>query len=278
MSTHHSNSFVYPWYDSLWLDRYTRARAIISRSNRAALEAFDRAMHVFRTPAEFEVKRFDRVFDDDTLTQIRTLVSTLKPTDFELHEVQTFKRFVVHNHPRFTELQGQLVDLVSAAAGEPVDASYNFLSLYSSLGVCPVHMDSPEAKWTLDICLNQTEPWPIYFSKVQPWPESDPTAIAAVPAPWLATDWEQAVKQSPLAGFDSFVMQPGQALLFSGSSQWHYRDAMPARSTRSSCDLLFFHFIPRGTRELLKPENWATLFGVPELDGIADLPRTTAAG
>ena len=60
-------------------------------------------------------------------------------------------------------------------------------------------------------------------------------------------------------------MEPGQAILFSGSSQWHYRNAMPALSTKSSCDLLFLHFIPRGTRELLNPLNWARLFDIPEL-------------
>ena len=32
---------------------------------------------------------------------------------------------------------------------------------------------------------------------------------------------------------------------------------------------LFFHFIPRGTAELVRPRNWARLFGIPELDQVA---------
>lgn len=272
MNARPPSSHTYPWYDSVWLHHFTRARAIIGEFKPSALNAFDDAMKVFRTPADFRVKRFDRVFDDDTLTQIRALVRTLKPTDFELHEVQQFKRFVVHDHPWLTELQQQLTDFVSTAAGEPVDANYNFLSLYSSLGVCPVHMDSPEAKWTLDLCLNQTEPWPIYFSDVQPWPELDPHATPDAETPmWLGDDWERAIKRSPSMGFEAHVMEPGQAIMFSGSSQWHYRDAMPARSTRSSCDLLFFHFIPRGTRKLVKSANWAEMFDVPELASISDV-------
>jgi hypothetical protein len=87
-------------------------------------------------------------------------VASLRPTDLELHEARTFGRFVVHDHPYFTELQQHIVPLVSAAVGEPVEAAYNFLSLYGGLGVCPPHMDSPEAKWTLDLCLNQSAPWP----------------------------------------------------------------------------------------------------------------------
>ena len=255
-------SRLYPWYDSVWLDEYSRAKNIIRKAKPQALAAFEEAMQVFRTHPDFRVRTFEQVFDDDTLEKIRKVVRTLKPTDFEFHEAQQFKRFVVHDHPYFTELQQQLLPLVSEAAGEPVEPNYNFLSLYSAMGVCPVHMDSPEAKWTLDVCLNQSEPWPIYFSQIQPWPEID---LDSESSAWLAGDWEQSIKHSPSANFEAHSMEPGQAILFSGSSQWHYRDAMPALSTKSSCDLLFLHFIPRGTRELLSPLNWARLFNIPEL-------------
>jgi hypothetical protein len=29
--------------------------------------------------------------------------------------------------------------------------------------------------------------------------------------------------------------------------------------------LLFFHFVPLGTLEIVRPENWARLFDVPDL-------------
>ena len=255
-------SRLYPWYDSIWLDEYSRAKSIIRKVKPQALAAFEDAMQVFRTRPDFRVRTFERVFDDDTLEKIRRVVRTLQPKDFEFHEAQQFKRFVVHDHPYFTALQQQLIPLVSEAAGEPVEPNYNFLSLYSAMGVCPVHMDSPEAKWTLDVCLNQSEPWPIYFSQIHSWPDVDPEDD---PHAWAKGDWEQSIKHSPSANFDAHSMEPGQAILFSGSSQWHYRNAMPTRSNKSFCDLLFFHFIPRGTRQLLRPVNWARLFEVPQL-------------
>lgn len=165
---------------------------------------------------------------------------------------------MVHDHPFFTELQERTVALVSEAAGEPVEASYNFLSLYGRLGVCPAHMDSPESKWTLDLCVNQSAPWPIHFSQVCPWPESE------MGAPQDA-DWESQIKRSPSLHFTAHTLQPGQAALFSGSSQWHYRDAISKAPGGQVCDLLFFHFIPRGTAELVRPRNWARLFDIPEL-------------
>ena len=82
---------------------------------------------------------------------------------------------------------------------------------------------------------------------------------------WPDAEWEQAVKDAPTRRFTGFTLRPGEAAVFSGSSQWHYREAIPATGSRQFCDLLFFHFIPRGSAELVKPENWARIFGIPEL-------------
>lgn len=262
MNTRPLNSRLYPWYDSVWLEHYARAKQIIRRVKPVALDAFVEAMQPLRTHPAFRVKVLDRVLDDVTLGKIRHIVKSLRPMDFELHEAQQFKRFIVHDHPYFTELQRQTTALVSAAVNEPVEPCYNFLSLYTAAGVCPVHMDSPEAKWTLDICLNQSEPWPLWISDVQPWPEADPDAKLSA---WQGDDWEQSIKQSPAAHFRAYTMQPGQGTVFSGSSQWHYRDAMPASSIASHCDLLFFHFVPAGTAELVRSKNWARWFDIPEL-------------
>jgi hypothetical protein len=163
---------------------------------------------------------------------------------------------VVHNHPYFTELQRSTTALVSELAGEPVEPIYNFLSLYSKFGVCPVHLDAPEAKWTLDICIEQTEPWPIHFSQIVPWPEE---------LPYQGDDWQEQIKRAPELKFQSYTLHPGQALLFSGSSQWHYRDRLSTNGAQHSCKLLFFHFVPQGTLELSQPKNWPKLFALPEL-------------
>ena len=82
---------------------------------------------------------------------------------------------------------------------------------------------------------------------------------------WPEAGWEQAIKESPALHFTPHTLQPGEAVVFSGSSQWHYRDAIPDTGTGQFCDLLFFHFIPKGSAELVKPENWARIFGIPGL-------------
>jgi len=252
----------YPWYDSEWLQKYVHAKAIVQVARPDVLVPFIEAFSVLRTRPGFEVKPFERIFDDDVMGEVRRVAAALRPTDLEMHELRSFGRFVAHNNPFFSDLQRQMAPMVSEAVGEAVEVSYNFLSLYRApLGVCHVHMDAPNAKWTLDVCLNQSAPWPIYFSQVQPWPEMD---LETSPD----DDWETQIKRSPSLKFTPHTLQPGQAVIFSGSSQWHYRDAIPPLSGRQFCDLLFFHYIPKGTAEIVRPENWARLFGVPELSQV----------
>ena len=256
-----SNGHLYPWYDSVWLSKYAEAKAIIARVRPDALPAFVDAFRKLHTRLDFKVRFIERAFDDSTFADIKRTMATLRPMDLELHEAQRFGRFVLHDHPFFTELQQRTLPWISELVGEPVEASYNFLSLYTSNGVCAVHMDAPKAKWTLDLCIDQGAPWPIYFSEVQPWPDSAAEA-------WKNGGWERSIKQSRSLRFTPYTLQPGQAVIFSGSSQWHYRDPMPEANGKQFCTLLFCHFIPKGTAEIIKPKHWARMFGVPELSGL----------
>jgi hypothetical protein len=259
-----SNSRLYPWYDSVWLSQYEEAKAIIRNARPDALAAFVDAFRILHTRPDFRVKFLESPFDAATFAQIKCTTASLRPTDLELHEARQFGRFVVHDHPFFTKLQQQIVPWISELAGELVEAKYNFLSLYTTKGVCAMHMDAPEAKWTLDLCIDQGAPWPIYFSEVQPWPDSAAET-------WKNDGWENDIKQSRSLEFTPYTLYPGQAVLFSGSSQWHYRDPLPGASGKQFCTLLFFHFIPKGTAELVRPKNWARLFDIPELSEIAEL-------
>jgi hypothetical protein len=257
-----ANSRLYPWYDSVWLSRYEEAKTIIRKVRPGALAAFIDAFRGLHTRPDFKVKFLERPFDDATLAQIRQVRESLQPTDLELHEAGRFGRFVVHDHPFFTELQQRTAQWISEIVGESVESHYNFLSLYTASGVCEVHMDAPEAKWTLDLCIDQAAPWPIHFSEVQPWPDSSAKE-------WKTEGWENNIKQSRSLKFTPYILQPGQAVIFSGSSQWHYRDPMPKAGGKQFCTLLFLHYIPKGAAELVKPKNWARLFGIPELGGLS---------
>lgn len=246
----------FPWYDAVWLNRYVAAKKVIERVRPELLESFMQAFEPFRTRPDFAIRQLDRVFDDATMEKIKELVRTLNIQRLEAHEARAMGRFVVHDDPYFTELQASLTDRVSELVEEKVEPSYNFLSLYTKMGVCPVHMDAPEAKWTLDFCIEQSEPWPIHFSEIQPWPED---------FPYEGEDWQDWIKKDAGLRFESYSLEPGKAVVFSGSSQWHYRDQLAQTGPKPFCNLLFFHYVPAGLRELSRPKNWPRLFDLPEL-------------
>ena len=252
----------FPWYDSSWLGAYVDAKSHIALRHPGRLNEFVDAFRPLTTRPDFSVQKIPRVFDEPVMAKIREAIRTLEFTQLELHEANVMGRVIVHNHALLNELQALTLPMVNELAGEPVEPFYNFLSLYSTLGVCPIHMDAPEAKWTLDLCIDQSEPWPIHFSNIVPWPEDMETDGMA------DTEWQSELRQSKDVQFNSFTLQPGEALLFSGSSQWHYRDPIPNANSKSYCNLVFFHFIPVGTARLIRPASWAELFSIPELSSI----------
>lgn len=42
------------------------------------------------------------------------------------------------------------------------------------------------------------------------------------------------------------------------------------------CNLLFFHYCPTGMSDILQPENWPSLFGLPELASVVELSPAPA--
>ena len=243
-------------YESYWISRYIEAKEFIKTNYPEKLEDFIARLDVFRTDPNFKIKELPGLLNQEVLDFLRIMIHNSPKSKMELHEAESFGRIVLHNSPIFDKIQAGLTDRVSEWVGEAVEPSYNFLSLYSQKGVCEPHIDSVNAKWTLDICIEQSDPWPIHFSQIVPWLEE-------VPEP--SESWQQDLKNDPQLKFQSKVLEPGNAILFAGSSQWHYRDPMPKTSKPGFCHLLFLHFRPKGSSEIVHPHLWAEAFDIPEL-------------
>ena len=242
------------WYDSKFLRQFEAARKFVAKVRPDRLDEFVSAFDVLRTDPAFKTKLLEPVFDADTFRQVIETVHALPKVSLQYHEGDSFGRSLLRRHPFFTRLQSSLTERVSELVGEPVVPAYNFLSLYGGKGRCDPHLDQPLSKWTLDICIEQSVEWPIYFSQVIDWPtgegEYEPTI--------------EELRANPSLHFDSVVLNPNGGAIFSGSSQWHFRDPLDARDT-DYCTLLFFHYLPKGAEPLADPQQWASHFGIPEL-------------
>lgn len=248
----------FPWYDSQFLQMFEAARRYLREVRPDLLATFEAAFEPLRTPSDFAVGQIEGLFPAEVLQRIRDEVVALPAAQLELHERTTFGRNFVHDHPYFVELQRALLPRVSDMAGRELEAGYNFLSLYGTSGRCEPHLDQPISMYTLDFCIDQSAEWPIYFSDVIDWPIAE--EMNAFDAEALLAD--------PAIRFTEYVLRPNNAILFSGSGQWHYREAM---KQPGFCSLLFFHYYPKECGDLVLPASWPKVLGIPELGPLVDV-------
>lgn len=250
------------WYDSDFLRRFEVAKHYLAEVRPDVLADFIAGFRPLHPPAGFRETIIDDVFDSATHAQI---VAIGRSVEIEIFDKQSqegaeFGRDVVWDHPYFLELQEQVRPRIEAITGTPLVSSYNFLSRYGAMGKCDLHMDHPDAMYTFDYCIEQDAVWPIYLSRVAEWPTAQ-----------LARTFDpDAIMGDPDHDFAEHLLRPNRALLFAGSSQWHYRKPKQAGGF---CHLLFFHYYPRGCDALVAPDRWADHFAIPELGPLCDLFR-----
>lgn len=248
------------WYDSHFLRRFEVARCYLSKVRPDALPGFVAGFAPLRPERAIPVTLIDEVFDAATRALILKTCHAAAATDNarQAFESRNFGRDVVWDEPLFGELQDQIRPLLEELVGCPLEPSYTFLSRYRDTGVCPPHLDHPDSMFTFDYCVEQSGEWPIYFSRAVDWPTRE--AVHEIDL--------NAIKHDPALDFTPHTLRPNQALLFNGSSRWHYRDPI---ALGGFCNLLFFHYIPAGCRDLVVPGQWAAHFAIPELEALCDL-------
>jgi hypothetical protein len=258
----------YRWYDCNWLRKYSAAKELIEKLRPERLSNFIETIEPLRTGGSFTTRELRSAFDKRKLIEIRDAIKHHPIGNSSSYEKEKFGRVIVHDLPPLVDLQRDIESEISTIVGEEIESSYNFLSLYSNLGVCEPHMDSPIAKWTFDVCIEQSKVWPLYLSQVVDWPETFAGS---------ADNWRSDIVDDPNLTFTAYNLEPGDAVVFSGSSQWHYREPLSQAGPDDFCNLLFFHFLPRGTREIARAGNWPRLFAVPELEWIVSAAALQSA-
>lgn len=131
--------------------------------------------------------------------------------DRDAPEESKFNRWQWHNMPlmKFYHHYFPLVALASKYAGEQLRPTYCFTSFYGPDGVCPAHSDRPPCKFTVDLMVDSDA-------------EEKP--------------WELHIDNQP------YVTTPGEAVVYSGTGQPHYRKPMRESSDATFATLVFFHF------------------------------------
>ena len=248
------------WYDSQFLRRLEVAKRYLAAVRPDALATFSDGFAALQPAPAFRETLIDDVFDAATHAAIieASRTAAIDTSTMQARENAAFGRDVVWDHPFFLTLQEQVRPLAETIAGMALVSSYNFLSRYGAQGKCDLHMDHPDAMFTFDYCIAQDAVWPIHVSRPVDWPTAE-----------FAQNFDpEAIIADPRYGFAEHLLQPNQALLFNGSSQWHYRRPKQAGGF---CHLLFFHYVRAGCEDLVQPRRWADHFPIPELAPLCDL-------
>ncbi len=112
---------------------------------------------------------------------------------------------------------------------EQLKPSCSLASLYDvGKGNCSYHIDRPPCYRTIDLCVNQVRPWSIYVTHEH-------------------TDLD-IPKQDYFTKKDFFldhgveyILEPGDALFYSGTQFPHWRSKM---EEDNFCHMVLFHFVP----------------------------------
>jgi hypothetical protein len=177
-----------------------------------------------------------QLFDDSTYKEILSFMVNYIPMMPMDIDPTGFNRNYAHNVGFFRNIHVQLADYASDLFGTKVKPSYSFLSLYNKHGQCPLHIDRPQCRYTIDYLIQQEQkdPWPIHIGPSMSDEERDaitnahPSTKADIKQVVDSVDWTEA------------NLNPNDAVCYSGTNAWHYR---PTKS-EGKADLVFFHFVP----------------------------------
>lgn len=150
-----------------------------------------------------------------------------------------FNRKYYHNLPFFVDVHAQLAEFASELFGEKVKPSYSFLSMYFDGGQCPLHIDRPQCRYTIDYLIDQTgdEPWPIDIAEPMSDEDRQYCSEMNIGHPSHPDQIEQVIKSNK---WTRVLLKPNDAVMYSGTHSWHYR---PTKSN-GEASLVFFHFVP----------------------------------
>lgn len=176
-----------------------------------------------------------QLFDNATHQAIVSFLDSHVPMMPLGSDNKEFNRKYAHNVGFFQSIHSQLSDYASQLFGEKVQPSYNFLSMYNKGGQCPLHIDRPQCRYTIDYLIrqDQSEPWPI---RVGPQMSNEERDAITVPHPSTKTGIKQVVDT---VDWTEVHLYPNDAVCYSGTNAWHYR---PTKS-KGKADLVFFHFV-----------------------------------
>lgn len=180
-----------------------------------------------------------QLFKPETHTAIKNFIDQRVPLMPMSLDEKDFVRTYAHNVPFFVKIHQQLTDFASEQFGQKVKPSYSFLSMYKDNGICPLHIDRPQCRYTIDYLIQSTHPgpWPIHIGE-----HMTDDVVADINERGVGHPDTDELKQMIIdrEEWSTALLEENDAVLYSGTHSWHYR----SERLQGTADLVFFHFVP----------------------------------
>jgi hypothetical protein len=172
-----------------------------------------------------EPKLFRQFFSPKEIADFRQMISHVKNSPELKVDSDYFYRKYIHNPKALVPFHLFVSKFVSKFIKQELEPTYSFISMYGEgAGICPLHLDRPDCLLTLDVCVDQARPWPLYVNHTSPYRNEQD----------LVQHQETIKKESV-----EYILNPGDALFYSGTDHPHWRKQI---DPDNFCELIFFHF------------------------------------
>lgn len=151
----------------------------------------------------FQPQVLKNVIPEAELTDLRAYINKILNIPDLLIWCDGFNRYQLFNSPYLEVLHKKMLPFAETQLQKKLKPTYAFLSLYKEKGYCRPHVDDNKCEWTLDVCINQDQVWPLFI-------ENKP-----------------------------FLLEENHGLIYSGTDQVHWRRRI---HENGFCHLIFFHF------------------------------------
>ena len=179
------------------------------------------------------------LFSDSVQAGILSYLNDFVPMLSLGYDDTGFVRYYAHNLPFLKDIHSQLTGLASELAKTKLKPSYVFLSMYQDNGTCPLHIDRPQCRFTIDYLAQTTagDPWPIRVSN--PMTDEELQAFMQNDGVSHPSTEEEIERRIDSEEWHEINLKVNDAVFYSGTNQWHYRPTV----LQGTADLIFFHFV-----------------------------------
>ena len=162
-------------------------------------------------PVNFNPIVIKNFVDPDLIRLLQHQCTSLALAPDTPRDDKIFNRKQVHNDPIMSVVHLMIIERTEEFLKRKLKPSYNFTSLYfEGAGACPKHTDRPPCRYTVDLCINQKKPWPLFA---------------------VGEDGKEYKSE----------LEIGDAMILSGTNHEHWRE--PMQGEDNFCHLVFFHFV-----------------------------------